>query len=135
MRFTRALHHVGMSPNGVLVVSVDHPSLDGDVVRFLADLRTESGASGSHAQSRPTPVASLIHELGLRNGLRLGVVQCGRLVGMTRIDERGRLHLAVAADHRGRGLGRLLVEATAERAKTPPCGQIMGLRPRQSTSA
>lgn len=101
---------------GVQIVAADHPSLDREVELFLADLGSEPRFFGPSAASNPKPSSSLRRRLTERSGFRLAAVECGRVIGMVRIDERGHAHLAVVADRRGHGVGTLLGRAAVERA-------------------
>lgn len=46
----------------------------------------------------------------------MAAVECGRIVGLVRVDGAGELWMAVVADRRGAGLGTALAEAALERA-------------------
>ncbi len=98
------------------VVAADHPSLDRDIVRFLADLRAEPRYFGPSARANPKPFPSLITALAGHGGFRLAVVERGRVIGLVRVDGGGEVAIAVAADRRGRGVGTRLCEAALERA-------------------
>ena len=84
------------------IVAADHPSLDRDVESFLEQL--------------PLERTSLSLAVSERGGFRLAVIECGRVVGLARIDGVGELHLAVATEHRGLGIGTMLGRAALERA-------------------
>ncbi len=84
------------------VVAADHPSLDRDVQSFLEQLALER-TSLSLAPSE-------------RTGFRLAAIECGRVVGLARIDDVGELHLAVTKEHRGLGIGTMLGRAALDRA-------------------
>jgi GNAT superfamily N-acetyltransferase len=84
------------------IVAADHPSLDRDVEAFLANL--------------PFQRRSLSRGLSARGGFRLAAIECGRVVGLARVDERGELHLAVAVEQRRLGIGTQLGRAALERA-------------------
>ena len=104
-------------PNSDLrIVAVDHSSLARDVEMFLDELRSESRLVGPTARTNPEPFVLLIVVLGRRTGFRMGVVECGRLVGLARIDRAGQVFMAITADRRGNGVGTLLCEAMVERA-------------------
>lgn len=104
------------SPRGMSIVPVDHPSLGGDIGRFLAALRAEPRYFGPSAKANPKPFPSLIEALGERGGFRLAAVEAGRVVGMCRVDGGGELHVAVVADRRGEGIGNQLAGAALQRA-------------------
>ena len=115
-RFISVGHDTDMALSDLCVVAVDHPSLDRDVELFLDDLRSEQRYSGPTARTGPKPFSSLIESLRRRTGFRLGVVECGRLVGLARVDRAGQLFIAVLPEHRGRGIATLLGKAVLERA-------------------
>lgn len=98
------------------IVAVDHPALDRDVERFVEQLRSEPKFLCPTAAVVPEPFASLIERLEGRSGFRLGVVECGLLIGLARVDRAGRLSIAVCADRRGHGVGELLGRAVLRRA-------------------
>lgn len=104
------------TPRGISIVAVDHPSLGGDVDRFLAELRAEPRYFGPSAKANPKPFPSLIEALRERGGFRLAAVEEGRVVGMCRVDGAGELHVAVVVDRRGGGVGQVLARAALQRA-------------------
>ena len=114
--FITGTHNVDMPLSELVVVSVDHPCLDRDVERFLDDLRSEPRYFGPTARTNPKPFPSLVGLLQRRTGIRLGVVECGRLIGLGRVDRAGQVFLAIAADRRGQGVGSTLVRSVIERA-------------------
>ena len=99
-----------------VIVAADHPSLAGDVDRFLSELRAESRFFGPSAAANPKPFPSLIDALGQRDRFRFAAVECGRIVGLIRVDERGELFVAVTAERRGAGIGSELCAAALRRA-------------------
>lgn len=103
-----------MEPAARLVVAVDHPSLDGALADFLTELRDELG-HGGHAGSR-TPPAELIDRLAAGRTMRLGVMAGHRLVAVAAVDNQGAVALAVARDHRRRGIANELMEVVHARA-------------------
>jgi GNAT superfamily N-acetyltransferase len=114
-----------------LVVAVDHPSLDGALADFLGDLRDELG-SGGHAGSR-TPSAELIERLAAGRTMRLGVMTGTRLVAVVAVDNDGAVALAVARDHRRRGIANELMEVVQARAAAigyPPLHRFSAPRAR-----
>ncbi|HSM67258.1 MAG TPA: GNAT family N-acetyltransferase [Ilumatobacteraceae bacterium] len=103
-----------MEPAALLVVAVDHPSLDGALAEFLGALRDELGRGG-HTGSR-TPSAELIERLAADRTMRLGVMAGARLVAVVAVDNDGAVALAVARDHRRRGIANDLMEVVHARA-------------------
>jgi GNAT superfamily N-acetyltransferase len=98
------------------IVAADHPSLERDIERFLDRLRAEPSSFGPTASLDPKPYASLVASLGGRGGFRLAATECGQIIGLVRVDGGGGVSMAVAAEHRGRGLGAALGQAALERA-------------------
>mgnify|MGYP000938174778 CR=1 FL=1 len=120
---------------GIRIVAVDHPSLDREVARFLAELEAEPRYFGPSAATNPKPFPSLRAQLGQRGGVRLAAVECGRIVGLVRIDEHGAAHMAVVADRRGLGVGTLLGQAALERAIADGFSRIVLRTTRRSRAA
>lgn len=102
---------------GILVVAADHPSLAGDIDAFLDRVQREQRFFGPTARTNPKPFRSLIESLRERRGFRMAAVECGRIVGLARVDAAGELFLAVGPEHRNRGIGTALGSAMAERAR------------------
>ena len=98
-----------------VIVAADHPSLDHDVDRFLDDLRAEPRFFGPSARNNPKPFPSLISALAERGGFRLALVDNGAIIGLVRVDRAGSVWIAIAASHRGRGLGTQIGRAALER--------------------
>jgi GNAT superfamily N-acetyltransferase len=119
---------------GVQIVAADHPSLDRDVERFLAGLSSEQRYFGPTAAANPKPFPSLIRQLGQRGGFRLAAVECGRVIGLVRVDDAGNLWIAVAADRRGNGVGVQLGRCALRRAISLGYGRIV-LRTSQRSRA
>ncbi len=115
-RFISVRHDTEMALTDRRIVAVEHPSLDGDVELFLDGLRSEQRYFGPTARANPKPFSSLIESLQRRTGFRLGVVECGRVVGLARVDRAGQMFIAGLPEHRGRGIGTLLGKAVLDRA-------------------
>jgi GNAT superfamily N-acetyltransferase len=103
-------------PLGTVIVSVDHPSFTGDIDRFLCELRNEPRYFGPTASTNPKPFPSLIEALRGRGGFRVAAVECGRIVGLARVDGSGEMFLAVVADRRSAGIGVALCRTALVRA-------------------
>ncbi len=99
-----------------LVIAVDHPSLDGALQTFLDELRTEWGCTGRGPTPARTPSSELIDRLAAPKTMRLGVIAGGRLVAVASVDNDGSVALAVARDHRRRGIANELMEVVSARA-------------------
>jgi GNAT superfamily N-acetyltransferase len=102
--------------DGIQVVDALNPSLDDELERFFDDLHGEPRYFGPSASSNPKPFRSLVNALRRREGLRLAAVECGRVVGVARVDGAGELFIAVIADRRGAGIGTTLGHAAVQRA-------------------
>jgi GNAT superfamily N-acetyltransferase len=100
-----------------IIVAADHPSLAGDIELLLTELQDEQRYFGPSARSNPKPSRSLIASLRERGGFRMAVVHAGRMVGMARVDGAGELFMALAPEHRDRGIGVELGRAVAVRAR------------------
>jgi GNAT superfamily N-acetyltransferase len=116
----------------VQIVAADHPSLDGDVERFLGGLRSERRYFGPTGRANPKPFPSLISTLSGRGGFRLAAVECGRIVGLVRVDGAGELSIAVGAEHRRAGIGSALCRAASERAAALGHGRLLVRSTRRS---
>ncbi len=123
------------APRGMSIISADHPSLGGDIDRFLVDLRSEQRFFGPSAKANPKPFPSLIEALRGRGGFRIAAVECGRIVGLARVDGAGELFLAVVADRRGAGIGAALGRATLERAAVHNYRRVVMRSTRRSRAA
>jgi GNAT superfamily N-acetyltransferase len=99
-----------------LVIAVDHPSLDGALQTFLRELRSEIGCTGRGPTPARTPSIDLIERLGAPKTMRLGVIVGGRLVAVASVDNQGSVALAVAREHRRRGIANELMEVVSARA-------------------
>jgi GNAT superfamily N-acetyltransferase len=99
----------------LLVIAVDHPSLDGALERFLDELRNERACVARRPTPGRTPSPALIARLGATKVMRLGVLVSGRLIAVAAVDNDGAVALAVAKDHRRRGIANALMEVVSER--------------------
>jgi len=101
---------------GITVVDALHPSLDEQLERFFHELHDEPRYFGPSASSNPKPFRSLVEALRRRDGFRLAALECGRVVGVARVDQAGEMFIAVTADRRGAGIGSTLGHAAVQRA-------------------
>jgi GNAT superfamily N-acetyltransferase len=124
-------HH---DSGGILVVDAMHPSLDCELDRFLGALHDEPRFFGPSASANPKPFPSLIEALRGRRGFRLAAVECGRVIGIARVDEVGELFIAVVRERRGAGVGTALGRAAMERAARLGYRRIV-LRPTRRSRA
>lgn len=104
-------------PGDIHLVAADHPSLAGDIEAFLDRVHSEHRFFGPTARSNPKPFRSLMTSLRERGGFRMAAVECGRIVGLARVDGTGELFIVVGPEHRGRGIGTDLGRAMADRAR------------------
>jgi GNAT superfamily N-acetyltransferase len=102
--------------SGILVVDALHPSLDDELDRFFDELHDEPRYFGPSASTNPKPFRSLVDALRRGDGFRLAALECGRVVGVARVDGAGELFIAVTADRRGAGIGTSLGHAAVQRA-------------------
>jgi GNAT superfamily N-acetyltransferase len=116
----------------VLVVALDHPSLDGRVAAFTDALRAERRRFEPGASADPEPFPSLLVKIEDPRSLRIGVLADGRLIGAAAIAADGEVAIAVAPDRRGRGVGRLLLGAALERAARDGFARLHLLTSRRS---
>jgi GNAT superfamily N-acetyltransferase len=119
----------------VVLVAADHPSLDADTQRFLEELRSERRFFGPTGSANPKPFPSLIDALAQRDGFRLAAVECGRVIGLARVDWSGELYLAVVADRRRHGVGTALGRAAAQRAEALSYPRLVLRSTRRSRAA
>jgi len=103
-------------PTGIHIVAADHPSLAGDIDVFLDRVEREQRWFGPSGRTNAKPFRSLIEAVRARGGFRMAAIECGRIVGLARVDGAGELFLVVGAEHRGRGIGSTLGRAVAVRA-------------------
>jgi GNAT superfamily N-acetyltransferase len=122
-------------PTGILIVAADHPALARDIEAFLARVRREQRFFGPTARSNPEPSRSLVTALGDRGGFRMAAVECGRIIGLARVDRAGELFLVIDPDHRGRGIGTALGRAMAERARDLHVSRLVLRTTRRSDAA
>jgi GNAT superfamily N-acetyltransferase len=108
-----------------IVVAADHPSLDDQVATFVETLRDEPRFFGPAARRNPKPFPSLLAELRQRGGFRLAAMTDGRITGLVRVDDEGCVHIAVVAEHRGRGTGTLLLTAAIAHAAEVGFGRLV----------
>lgn len=100
-----------------IIVAADHPSLAGDIERFLTRLQVEQRFFGPSARANPKPSRSLIAALRERGGFRMAILIDREIVGVARVDGAGELWMAIAPEQRGRGLGTELGRAVTLRAR------------------
>jgi hypothetical protein len=101
---------------GILVIDAQHPSLGAELDRFFDELRSEPRYFGPSAAANPKPSRSLIKALQESDGVRLAAIECGRAVGVARVDATGELFIAIVNDRRGTGVASLLGRAVLDRA-------------------
>jgi GNAT superfamily N-acetyltransferase len=119
---------------GLIIVAADHPSLDDQVAQFVTALRDESRFFGPRARANTKPFPSLRSELGRSGGFRRAAMIDGRVVGLVRVDDVGRVHMAVAAEHRGTGIGTQLLRSAIERASRLSFGRLSLRTTRRNTA-
>lgn len=121
----------------MLITAVDHPSLYGQLGRFVDELHTERQCIGGAAprsraaMSRIPPQAVIDHLLRERM-MRLGAVVGGRLVAVAAVDNSGAVAVAVTPAMRRRGIANALVHALSERATAtgyPPLHRLTAQPP------
>lgn len=98
------------------IVAIDHPSLQLLVGPFVDTLRSESRRFDRRGRTNPKPFPSLVRKVTERERRRYGVIEHERLVAMASLSRDGEVAVAVTADHRGRGLGSMLLVHVARRA-------------------
>ena len=101
---------------GILLVDAQHPSLGAELDRFFDALHDEPRYFGPSASANPKPFRSLIESLRALDGVRMAAIECGRAVGVARVDTSGELFIAIVDDRRGTGVGTLLGRAVVDRA-------------------
>ncbi len=107
-----------MPPDQLLVIAVDHPSLNGTLKIFLDELRAERGCRGHGPTRGRTPYPELIDRLAAPKMMRLGVMHERRLIAVAAVDNHGAVALAVVEEFRRRGIANELVKVLSERAAT-----------------
>jgi GNAT superfamily N-acetyltransferase len=110
------IEHRGVLPDQLLVIAVDHPSLDGTLRVFLDGLRAERGCKGHGPTRGRIPYPELIDRLGAPQMMRLGVLHERRLIAVAAVDNAGAVALAVVEEFRRRGIANELVAVLTERA-------------------
>ena len=118
-----------------MIVAADHPSLDGDIDRFLNRLQAEQRYFGPTARDNPKPSRSLIASLRRRDGFKMAVARDGRIMALARVDGGGELSMVVAPEHRGSGVGTDLGRAVALRARDLGYTRLMMRTTRRSGTA
>jgi GNAT superfamily N-acetyltransferase len=120
-------------PDQLLVIAVDHPSLNGTLGVFLDELRAERGCQGHGPTRGRRPFPELIQRLGDPKTMRLGVMYDRRLVAVAAVDNQGAVALAVVEEFRRRGIANDLVQVLTERAERlgyPPLHRFAATRAR-----
>jgi GNAT superfamily N-acetyltransferase len=105
-----------METAALLVIAVDHPSLDGALDTFLDELRAETHRADRRRVSGRSPSPQLVERLAAGRTMRLGVLAGRRLVALASVDNDGAVALAVSRDHRRRGVAKELMEVVTARA-------------------
>ena len=105
-------------PDQLLVIAVDHPSLDGTLGVFLETLGAERGCRGHGPSRGHIPFPELLERLRAPKMMRLGVLHERRLIALAAVDTEGALALAVVQEFRRRGIANELVAVVTERART-----------------
>lgn len=105
-----------METAALLVIAVDHPSLDGALDAFLDELRAETSGARRRTAGGRSPSPDLVERLAADRTMRLGVLAGRRLVAVASVDNDGAVALAVTRDHRRRGVARELMEVVTTRA-------------------
>jgi GNAT superfamily N-acetyltransferase len=100
----------------LLVIAVDHPSMNGTLGVFLDELRAERGCHGHGPTRGRRPFPELIDRLGAPRMMRLGVMRDNRLIAVAAVDNDGAVALAVVEEFRRRGIANELVRVLIERA-------------------
>lgn len=127
------MEHRGVLPDQLLVIAVDHPSLDGTLCEFLETLRAERGCKGHGPRPGRIPCPELIERLRAPTMMRLGVLHERRLIAVAAVDTEGALAVAVVQEFRRRGIANELVAVVTERARTlgyPPLHRFPSPRAR-----
>jgi GNAT superfamily N-acetyltransferase len=120
----------------VVVVAADHPSLTDEVDRFVMDVRAETRFFGPTAAAAPKPSRTLLARLGEQgSGMRVAATLGGRVIGLARVDDLGELWVAVAAEHRGRGVGTAIAAALIDRCRTLGYTRLVMRSSRRSRAA
>jgi GNAT superfamily N-acetyltransferase len=120
---------------GILVVDAQHPSLGAELDRFFDALRDEPRYFGPSASANPKPFRSLIEALRSPEGVRMAAIECGRAVGLARVDTSGELFIAIVNDRRGTGVGTTLGRAVLDRAAEAGYRRVVLRTTRRSRAA
>ncbi len=111
----------------LLVTAVDHPSVYGQLERFIGELRAERQCAGRGSSMSRTPPPEVIAHLVAARTMRLGAMIGGRLVAVAAVDNDGAAAVAVATEFRRRGISNQLMRVVAERAAAigyPPLHRV-----------
>jgi GNAT superfamily N-acetyltransferase len=117
-----------------LIVALDHPSLDGLVATFMAELRSEARRFGPRSMRSPKPFPSLIDKLERGAPVRLAAVHDGRVIGVATVSDVGEIAVAVVGDRRRCGVGRSLIAAAIDRARMSGHGRLVLYSSRRSAA-
>ena len=120
---------------GILVVDAQHPSLGAELDRFFDALHDEPRYFGPSASTNPKPSRSLIEALRTPEGVRMAAIECGRAVGVARVDTSGELFIAIVNDRRGTGVGTMLGRAVLDRAAEAGYRRVVLRTSRRSRAA
>ncbi len=95
------------------LVALAHPSAQRAVEAFAEELRREPRLFGS---APPKLGAATRAQLVDAKGIRIGMMESGRIIAMVRIDPVGGTVLAVVPEWRGKGIGRRMLSEAVHRA-------------------
>jgi RimJ/RimL family protein N-acetyltransferase len=120
---------------GILLVDAQHPSLGAELDRFFDALHDERRYFGPSASANPKPFRSLIESLRAPDGVRMAAIECGRAVGVARVDTSGELFIVIVDDRRGTGVGTMLGRAVLDRAAAAGYRRVVLRTTRRSRAA